>query len=436
MHYDFETVVDRSGLGSAKWGSMKRANPDVPEGIIPFSTADMELKTAPQILDGLRALFDGSKISLGYTVYTQSYLDAVSGWMARRHNWDVDMDWLVTSPGIVTALYCAVRAYTEPGDGVIIFSPVYYPFGMAIEHNKRVIVDVPLVLDGGGDAAPADSGVSPNGDRTQVGTAPADGTLADSYSDSDSGRYRIDWEGFEAAAKDEKNKLLIFCSPHNPVSRVWTREELERVSRICIDNGVFVVSDEIHNDLVMPGYEHTVFATLSEDAARNSIICTSPSKTFSLAGLQVSNNFVPDEDRRKRLRAEIALSAGFSLNAVGYRACEIAYNEGADWLGQVILLIERNARTAEAFFRERIPQVRVFPLEGTYLQWWDCRRLFGDHKEMEAFMQTKALLFLDEGYMFGDAGIGFERMNLACPEWAIKEALERLLAALRSNGHS
>ncbi|MCL2125644.1 MAG: pyridoxal phosphate-dependent aminotransferase [Oscillospiraceae bacterium] len=392
MKYDFETVLDRSGSGSIKWAEMRELNPDLPPGIIPFSVADMELKNAPEIMRGLREYLDENKISLGYTFRTQGYLDAVSGWMKRRHGWDVDMDWLVMSPGVVTALYCAVRAYTEPGEGVIIFTPVYYPFMSSISQSGRVVVDVPLVI--------ADD------------------------------RYEIDWDGFEAAARDAGNKLLIFCSPHNPVGRVWTREELARLSDICLNNNVFVISDEIHNDLVMPGHKHTIFSKLSDAAANNSLICSSPSKTFSLAGLQTSNLFVPDAARRKQLQKEMSMFALHTLNAVGIKACEIAYNECEEWLDQAIGLIERNARFVNEFMMRHIPRIKVFPLEGTYLQWWDCRELFDDHLEMESFMQKRAFLFLDEGYIFGDAGRGFERINLACPTSALEEALGRLASAL------
>ena len=392
MKYDFETLIDRSATGSAKWAEMRNMNRDLPEGVVPFSVADMELKNAPQIMSGLREFFDENKMSLGYTIHTRSYLDAVSGWMKRRHDWEADMDWLVLSPGVVTALFCAVRAFTEPGEGVINFSPVYYPFSSAVTRSGRTLVDVPLAL---------------NGDR-----------------------YTIDWDRFETAAKNKSNKLLLLCSPHNPVGRVWTRGELSRISDICLEYGVFVISDEIHNDLVMPGYSHTIFASLSEDAAYNSLICTSPSKSFSLAGLQVSNNFVPDGERRAAIRDEMARNAMMTLNAVGYRACEIAYNECGDWLDQAVSLIARNAGIVEEFMLANIPRVRVFTLEGTYLQWWDCRRLFDDYKEMESFMRNKAYLFLDEGYIFGETGKGFERINLACPTWVLQEALDRLLKAL------
>ena len=396
MIYDFENVVDRSELGSGKWMEMRGANPDLPDGIVPFSVADMELKNAPEIMEGLREYLDADKLTLGYTTFTGSYNNAVAGWMKTRHGWDVDMRWNVLTPGVVSAFFNAVRAYTGPGEGVIIFSPVYYPFNMAVSGQRRRLVDIPLI----------DRGM----------------------------RYEIDWDEFEKAAAIPENKLLLFCSPHNPVGRVWQPDELRRVSDVCLRNGVIVLSDEIHNDLVMPGYRHTVFATLSEAAAQNCVLCTAPSKTFSLAGLQTSNIFVPNEVLRHKLLDELRSFGLFSLNIIGYKACEIAYTKCAGWLNQVITLISENASYTEAFMAEKIPQIKVYPLEGTYLQWWDCRELFGDHLEMEEFMRMKASLFFDEGYIFGDTGKGFERINLACPKKVLIEALERLHAALKTAG--
>lgn len=394
MKYDFENVIDRSALGSSKWREMKKANPNVPAGIVPLSVADMELKNAPEIMAGLRAYLDEDQTALGYTSPTDAYNEAVKGWMNTRHGWDVDMRWNALSPGVVTAFFSAVSAFTDPGDGVIFFSPVYYPFRMAVETHNRSVVDVPLV----------DRGL----------------------------HYEIDWDRFEAAAKEPTNKLLLFCSPHNPVGRVWTREELLRVSEICLAHNVLVVSDEIHNDLVMPGFKHTVYATLSEAAAQNAIICTAPSKTFSLAGLHTSNIFIPNETLRKEFCDTMFGSALFSVNAVGLKACEIAYTQCEAWLTQVIDLIAHNAKLVEDYIKEHIPQIKVYPLEGTYLQWWDCRGLFDDYKAMEEFMRTKALIFADEGYIFGEAGRGYERINLACPTHILQEALDRLSTALKT----
>jgi len=213
---------------------------------------------------------------------------------------------------------------------------------------------------------------------------------------------------------------------------VWNTEELRRLSEICLANNVLMLSDEIHNDLVMPGYRHTVYAMLSKEAEQNCLVFTSPSKTFSLAGLQTSNIFVPNEALRQRFAKEMFTSAIFSVNAIGLKACEIAYTQCEDWLDQVIALIAENAKWVEDYMAEKLPQIKVYPLEGTYLQWWDCRALFSDHTELETFMQQKAFLFLDEGYMFGETGQGFERINLACPKRVIREALDRLSAALNA----
>jgi putative C-S lyase len=356
----------------------------------------MELKNAPEIMHGLREYIDGEKMTFGYCSPTSEYKDAVADWMKRRHDWNVDMEWNVLSPGVVTAFFNAVKAFTEPGDGVIIFSPVYYPFRMAVETNNRALADVPLIIV--------------------------------------NDRYEIDWDGFETAAKNPNNKMLLFCSPHNPVGRVWSERELRRISEICLESDVLTVSDEIHNDLVMPGNRHTVYAKLSADAAQNSIICTSPSKSFSLAGLMTSNIFVPNADLRKKFFGMMFTSALFSLNTVGLKACEIAYRECGKWLDEAISLIAENAKLTERILAENVPSVKVYPLEGTYLQWWDCRRLFADYLKLEHFMQQRAFMFLDEGYMFGKAGEGFERINLACPTNVIRAALDRFVAALRADG--
>jgi aminotransferase/cystathionine beta-lyase len=396
MQYDFSESIDRSRLGSGKWNDMKRQYPNVPEGIVPLSVADMELKNPPEIILGLREFFDPEKISLGYTSPTEAYFDAVVTWMRTRHAWDVCADWVVLSPGVVSGFFNAVKAFSEPGDGVIIFSPVYYPFRMAIEGNGRKCADVPLVSSGT--------------------------------------RYEIDFDGFETAAKSPENKLLLFCSPHNPVGRVWTETELRRVSEICLENNVLMLSDEIHNDLIMPGHVHTVYSKLSSDAEQNCVVFTAPSKTFNLAGLQSSNIFVPNEELRRRYSEQMFKSAQFTLNTVSYKACELAYTRCSQWLEQCIRLIDGNAKVVETYLTEKVPQIRVYPLEGTYLQWWDCRELFGNHKKMERFMQQKALMFLDEGYFFGKAGEGFERVNIACPRDVLSGALERLYTALDAEG--
>ncbi|MCM3570954.1 MalY/PatB family protein [Neobacillus mesonae] len=390
MKYDFETLVDRSNTGSSKWEQMKKLNPDV-EGIVPYSVADMELKNPPEIIEGLKKYLD--EIILGYAVPTKGFYNAVSGWMKKRHNWEIKPEWIVNSSGVVSAFYTAVRAYTNPGDGVIINSPVYYPFYMAIEQNGRNVVKNPLINDGN--------------------------------------TYVIDYEDLEQKAKDPKNKILLFCSPHNPVGRVWKKEELEKVADICLRNNVLIVSDEIHNDLIMPGYQHTVFAAISEEAANNMIICTAPSKTFNLAGVQASNIIIPNEALREAFQKELASIGFHQLNIFGYKACEIAYTECEEWLEQLIEHIHHNHVELKKYLAEHLPDVKVYDLEGTYLQWMDFNAYGMANDELEKFMHNEAKVFLDEGYIFGEEADGFERMNIACPTKTMMEGLERLVKAVK-----
>jgi aminotransferase/cystathionine beta-lyase len=390
MAYDFETVVDRSRLGSVKWEQMKQWCPSVAPGVVPFSIADMELRNPPELVAGLKDYLD--EAVLGYSDPTPAYLDAVCGWMARRHGWTVRPDWIQTAPGVIPAFYTAIQSLTEPGDGVIVQSPVYYPFYGAIRTTGRTLVRNPLVLDGD--------------------------------------RYGIDFDDLERQARDPRTKVLLFCSPHNPVGRVWTPAELARVGEICLRHDLRIISDEIHFDLVMPGHAHTVFATVSEELARRMVVCTAPSKTFNLAGMQTSNIIIPDPDLRAAFRARLSASAMWHLNILGYKACELAYTRCEPWLEQLLQLLHRNHLELRRFFRERVPAVRVFDLEGTYLQWMDFRGLGMEPDRLEAFLHQEAQVFLDEGYVFGEEGAGFERMNLACPTQVLLEALERLAGAL------
>jgi aminotransferase/cystathionine beta-lyase len=393
--YDFTTVVERSGAGSGKWDLMKRKNPEVPRGIVPLSVADMEFKMAPEITTGLRDYLQD--LVLGYTGPTERYYNAVCGWMKNHHSWDIKAEWIVLSNGVVSAFFNAVKALAAPGEGVIIMPPVYYPFYTAIERNNRKVVPNNLVIR--------------------------------------NGRYEIDFDNLETLAKDPNNRALLFCSPHNPVGRVWEKEELKRIGDICLKHGVVIISDEIHFDLIMPGFTHTVFAALGEAYAENAIICTAPSKTFNLAGLQSSNIIIQNKDLMKKYVDEISHNVGRpSLNIMGYRACEIAYTQCAPWLVELIAVVDKNRKTVEEFMGRRIPKIKVFNLEGTYLQWWDCRDLGMDHSELEKFMVSDVLLFLDEGYLFGETGRGYERINLACPTALLEAALERLAAGLEKRG--
>lgn len=384
--YDFETLVDRRIMDSNKWANMKLANPDVPDGIVPFSIADMEFKNAPEIIDGLKEFLTNA--ILGYSAAGDGFKSSVCKWMKKRHNWEIRKEWISVATGVVPAITNTILAFSEPGDGIIIMTPVYFPFYESIERNKRKIVKNPLVLN--------------------------------------DNRYEIDFEDLEMKAQDAANKMLILCSPHNPVGRVWTKNELEKVADICIRNNLIVVSDEIHFDLIMPGHTHTVFATLSDEIADRCITCTSPSKTFNLAGMQSSSIIISNDNLRKKFVTQMECSGHFGLSILGYRACELAYTKAEAWLDELLPVLDDNAHFVEAYMKKNIPEIKVFPLEGTYLQWWDCRDLGLDYKELSDLMIHKAFIFMDEGYMFGEEGRGFERMNLACPGSVLKEALDRL----------
>jgi aminotransferase/cystathionine beta-lyase len=391
MKYDFETIVNRFGQGSVKYDQMLEWNPDVSNDIIPFSIADMELKNAPEIVEGLKNYIDSQV--LGYTMPTTNYLNAVCGWMKKKHDWTIKPEWIVGSAGVVGAFYSAIKALTKPGEGVIIMTPTYYPFYSAIESNERKIVRNPLINTGD--------------------------------------TYLIDYDDLEEKAKNPENKILLFGSPHNPVGRVWKVEELKKVAEICLNNNILIISDEIHFDLIMPGYEHTVFAKISEEVANNIIVCTAPSKTFNLAGMQTSNIIIPNEEIRDKYMTEVLSNGFFTLNILGYKACEIAYTECENWLDQLIELINYNHLELKKYIEANIPEIKVYDLEGTYLQWMDFSKLGMDNDELEKFMHFDAQVFFDEGYVFGEEGNGFERMNIACPTKIMMAGLERLSNAVK-----
>ncbi len=388
MKYDFETLVNRAAKGSLKWSSMKKTDgTKPPEGIVPFSVADMELKNAPEIVEAIKKAADESN-PFGYTGPTDAYYDAVCGWMQRRHNWKIKKEWIELNSGVVPALSTAVITMTQPGEGVIVMSPVYYPFYKAVENNGRTLVENPLIC-------------------------------TDNH-------YEIDFDDLAKKAADPNTTMLILCSPHNPVGRVWTREELTRLGRICIDNNVLVLSDEIHFDFIMPGYKHTVFAAISEEFANHSIISTAPSKTFNLAGLQTSNIIIPNEELRKKY----AGNRYSFLNTFGYVACQAAYDEAEGWLEELLVHLDKNRKLFVSFMAENFPKMKIYEMQGTYLQWFDCRSLGLDAEGLEKFMHDEALFYMDEGTMFGSAGSGFERLNLACPTKVLEAALIRLKVAV------
>ena len=390
MKYDFETVRKRFNTGSKKWGEMKNFGVKESEDIIPFSVADMEFVTPPEIVEAIKRELDVS--IMGYENPTPEYLDTVCSWMKDKHNWDARPEWILPSHGVVDAFFQTVKTYTNEGDGVMLMTPVYYPMYHAVNFNRRTLVDNQLVNKGD--------------------------------------HYEIDFDDFERKASDPNTKMLILCSPHNPAGRVWTREELERIGNICLKHGVLVVSDEIHFDLIMPGHEHTVFASISEDFANNCLVMTAPSKTFNIAGLQTSNIFIPNAELRAKYLASLKLhNPNPKCNILGYCATEAAYRNCGRWLDECLAVIDTNRKVITDFVSREFPQVRVHELEGTYLLWLDLNGLGLDYKELERINREEARLFFDEGYIFGEQGRGFERWNIACPTRYIHGALERMRKA-------
>ena len=386
MKYDFETVIKRYGTGSFKWDEMAANGVKENEDIIPFSVADMEFLTAPEIIEALKHELDNS--ILGYAAPTEKYLSSVCKWFKTRHGWEAKPEWILPSHGVVDAFFMAVRAFTKEGDGVILNTPVYYPMYSAIKNQNRKLIDNPLI---------------------NTGT-----------------RYEIDFDDLERKAADPSAKLLILCSPHNPCGRVWTREELIKIGEICLKNNIIVLSDEIHCDLIMPGHKHTVFASINEEFANNCVVCTAPSKTFNIAGLQTSNIFIPTRELREKFLKVLMLSNPHpKCNILGYRACEAAYKHCAAWLDEALKVIDSNRNLIVNFMAKEFPSVKITELEGTYLLWLNLRGLGLGYKELERRNHEQARLFFDEGYIFGSQGECFERWNLACPTRYIKDALER-----------
>ena len=386
MKYDFETLVNRRNTGSHKWEGMYEQIPNAGDDIVPLSVADMELKNPPAIIEGLKKYLDN--IILGYTGETENYYKSVTSWMERRHGFSPKKEWFVMTAGVVPAIKEMVGAFTKDGDSVLMLTPVYYPFYSSVEANGRTVLGSELILEGT--------------------------------------EYRIDFEDFAEKAARPETTLCILSSPHNPIGRIWTKEELLKLCEICLENNVFIISDEIHFDLIMPGFEHVSMGTFEEKYLNNCAICTAPSKTFNLAGLQTSNIFIANEEYRNKMTAARGY---FSLNIFGYKACELAYDECVEWLDELLLFLDENRKFVEEFVAEKMPEVKVHRLQGTYLMWLDFRAWGMNEKELEDFMVHKAEAIFDEGYVFGEGGIGFERINIACPKRVLEATLERIYKA-------
>lgn len=387
MVYDFETIIDRTTKNSAKWTLMKRLTGL--DDLIPLWVADMDFTAPPEVVEALKER--ATHPIYGYTVPTEGYYNGLINWMAKHHGWSgVEKDWILYTPGVVAGFSIAIQAYSQPGDKVVIQPPVYYPFKNQILSTGRQVVENPL-------------------------------KIVDGY-------YEMDFEDL-AEKIDERTKMIILCSPHNPVSRVWKREELEKLVEVCEEKNILIVSDEIHNDLILGEIKHTPTATISEEAIQRTVTLVAPSKTFNLAGLTNANAIIPNKKLREAFRSQASKGSGHS-NIFGMVAQDAAYNKGEAWLEELLMYLRGNLKYLEEFIAEKIPGLKLYPLEGTYLAWVDCTSLGMNDEELNEFMLKKAKLWLDEGTLFGTGGSMFMRINLACPRSLLKKALENLEKAV------
>jgi len=389
LKYDFDKVVDRTDTESLKWVYPRKV---LKVGdAIPMWVADMDFEAPPAVVEAIRRR--AAHGVYGYPLIPPSFWQAAIDWLKRRHSWDVRKDWMAKSPGIVPALNYAVRAFTKPGDGVIIQTPVYFPFYHAVENNGRRVVRNPLRFDGT--------------------------------------RYTMDLEDLERKL-DEGGRMLILCSPHNPVGRVWTRDELETLGRIAVEHDLLVISDEIHHDLVFKGSRHVPFASLSPALAERTVTCIAPSKTFNLPGLSTAAVVASNSKLIESFKEETE-RAGFELGQVfGIVGFEAAYNHGDDWLDELLSYLEANVDFMENFLEERISGIRLIRPEGTYLALLDCRGLGLEPAALNDFFLKKARVYFSDGALFGEEAAGFVRINFGCPRPVLREALERMERAVAS----
>ena len=386
--YDFNVINDRRNTNSLKFDFAKENN--MPEGLVSMWIADMDFMAPESVINALREYVD--KGIFGYSDPKDDYYEVVINWFKKHFDWEIKKEWIVKTPGVVIALALAVRAFTEKGDAVIIQPPVYYPFYNVIRNNERKIIESPLI-----------------------------------YKD---GAYSIDFEDFENKIKENDVKLFIMCSPHNPVCRVWTKEELKKLGEICKKYGLYVVADEIHCDFVYPGFEHTPFMLACPEMADRTVICTAPSKTFNIAGLQMSNIVIPGEKTRALYEKEVLSAVHTCSNAMGIIAAKAAYEGGEEWYNECFSYIRGNLDYVRSFVKDNLPGIKLIEPQGTYFAWLDCSGLGMNKDELNDFIVNKAKLWLDGGHIFGESSELFQRIVLACPRATVEKAMANLKAAV------
>ncbi len=386
----FDKIIDRKNTNSLKHDFAEKNG--LPADVLPMWVADMDFMVPDCIINALRKSVDHG--IFGYSDVKSDYFESVAAWFRKHFDWDVKEEWLVKTPGVVYALATAVAGLTEKGDNVIIQPPVYYPFYNVIRNNERNIIENPLVYR--------------------------------------NGKYEIDFEDFENKIIENNVKLFILCSPHNPICRVWTKEELVRLGQICKKHGVYIVADEIHCDFTWQGHKHTVFPLAVPDMADRVIVCTAPSKTFNIAGLQISNIFIPGEETRARYMKALDASGFTVSNILGLVACKAAYDSGEQWSIECKEYIRGNLDYMRSFLEENIPEIKLVEPEGTYFAWLDCSGLGLDKDGLNDLIINKAKLWLDAGDIFGEIAEQFQRVVLACPRDIIRQALNQLKDAVAS----
>lgn len=402
MSAEFDREVNRKDTHSVKWEFFVEESqpPRLTHSqrsfgdnrVLPMWVADMDFRCPEEVVEALIKRAEHG--IFGYSAPNEHYFQAVQDWMRRRHGWEIKREWFCLTPGVVPAINMMIQTFTQPGESVLIQPPVYHPFSMAIANNGREVVTNPLVLV--------------------------------------KRRYQMDFEDLESKIKTRAVRMAILCHPHNPVGRVWTKEELRRFGEICLENDVLVIADEIHGDLIYSGTLFTPYALLGDAFEEKSITCTAPSKTFNLAGLHTSNIIIRNPEMRARFSQTLQRNGLTGVGAFGMVALEAAYRHGEAWLERVKAYIEENYRYLEAYIEENLPQLKVIKPEGTYLVWVDCREIGLDGQGLKKLMLDDAKVYLDEGYIFGPEGEGFERINIACPRSILQEALERIHRAVDS----
>ena len=390
MKYDFDKIYDRKHFNSAKWNELKEKFGS--EDLVPLWVADMDFQSPKPVIDALvKAAEHGI---YGYTSTPDSYYNSIIGWMKKRHNWDIRKDWINIAPGVISALSFIIRIFSQPGDKIVIQPPVYYPFSASILKNGRQVSENPLILK--------------------------------------NNRYYMDFSDLEEKLEDPRTKLFILCSPHNPIGRVWSKEELIELGNLCLKHNVKIVSDEIHSDIVYPDYKHIPFASISSQFEQNCIVCTAPSKTFNLAGLKTSTIIIPNKELFRNYDNFIDSLKLKRNNYFGLFALESAYLYGEEWLDQLLNYLSKNLYFLKDYIAENIPEIKIIEPEGTYLVWLDFRSLNLNATSLSNLLVNKAKVALDDGYWFGKEGREFERINIACPRKILENGLDKISAAIKN----